>query len=50
MKVTVISLWRDSESYINKALEQMEALEKYSKDVEFEYYFYENDIILQLNY
>ena len=43
MKITVFSLWRDSESYINKALSQVEALEANNKDVEFEYYFYEND-------
>jgi len=43
MKVTVFSLWRDSESYINRALSQVEALEANNKDVEFEYYFYEND-------
>ena len=43
MKITVFSLWRDSESYINEALERVKALEANNKDVEFEYYFYEND-------
>ena len=43
MKVTIFSLWRDSEPYINKALSQVEALEANNKEVEFEYYFYEND-------
>jgi len=43
MKVTIFSLWRDSESYIDKALSQVEALEANNKEVEFEYYFYEND-------
>ena len=43
MKITVFSLWRDSEPYIDKALSQVKALEENSKEVEFEYYFYEND-------
>ena len=43
MKITVFSLWRDSESYIDKALSQVKALEANNKEVEFEYYFYEND-------
>ena len=43
MKITVFSLWRDSESYIDKALSQAKALEANNKDVKFEYYFYEND-------
>ena len=43
MKVTIFSLWRDSESYIQRALSQVKALEANNKDVQFEYYFYEND-------
>ncbi len=43
MKITVFSLWRDSEPYIDKALSDIEALEANNKEVEFEYYFYEND-------
>ena len=43
MKITVFSLWRDSVSYIDKALSNIKALESNNKDIEFEYYFYEND-------
>ena len=43
MKVTIFSLWRDSQPYIDRALSQLEALEINNKDVKFEYYFYEND-------
>jgi cellulose synthase/poly-beta-1,6-N-acetylglucosamine synthase-like glycosyltransferase len=43
MKITVFSLWRDSEPYIDKALSNIKALEANNKEVEFEYYFYEND-------
>ncbi len=40
MKITVISLFRDSEKNLNKYFKRLEALEK---RYEMEYYFYEND-------
>ena len=43
MKVSVISIWRDAGEDIHRRLKLWEDLEKYSSDVEFEYFFYEND-------
>tara|TARA_R100000664_G_C2756216_1_gene144045 strand:+ start:1635 stop:3272 length:1638 start_codon:yes stop_codon:yes gene_type:complete len=40
-KISVCALWRDSESHINRTLNQFEDLEEL--DFDFEYYFYEND-------
>jgi len=40
MKISVISLWRNSGTYIEDALKRLERLERY---YEMDYYFYEND-------
>ena len=42
MKISIISLFRDSESYIHNCLSRLERLEK-NTDASFEYMFYEND-------
>lgn len=42
-KISVFSLWRDSESYIHRTLSQLEAIEKNNPDISFSYFFYEND-------
>jgi hypothetical protein len=42
-RIAIYSLWRDSEPHINRTLGQLEDLE--SLDIDFEYYFYENDSI-----
>ena len=42
MRISIFSLFRDSESYIKRALKQFNDLEK-NTDAEFSYYFYEND-------
>ena len=42
MKITIISIFRDSEPTINNCLNQLDALEKNTK-ASFEYFFYEND-------
>ena len=40
MKISVISLWRNSSAYIDEALKRLEGLEK---KYDMDYYFYEND-------
>lgn len=45
IKFSVFSLWRDSESYVYRTLKQLEALEKQHPEIEFSYFFYENDSI-----
>jgi len=40
MKISVISLWRNSSTYIDEALKRLEGLEK---KYDMDYYFYEND-------
>jgi hypothetical protein len=42
-KISVFSLWRDSESYIQRSLKQLESLELQHPEIEFSYFFYEND-------
>ena len=42
MKITIISIFRDSEPIINNCLQQLDELEK-NTDASFEYFFYEND-------
>jgi hypothetical protein len=42
-KISVFSLWRDSESYIQRSLKQLEDLESKHPEIEFSYFFYEND-------
>ena len=42
-KISVFSLWRDSESYIYRSLKQLESIEEQNQDIEFSYFFYEND-------
>lgn len=44
MKITVLSLFRDSESTIHECLKRLESLEE-NTDSEFEYSFYENDSV-----
>ncbi len=43
LKISVFSLWRDSEKYINRTLNQLEEIEKNYPAIEFSYFFYEND-------
>lgn len=42
MRISIFSLFRDSEGYINDCLDRLDNLEK-STDAKFEYFFYEND-------
>jgi hypothetical protein len=44
-KISIFSLWRDSESYIQRTLSQLEAIENKHPNIEFSYFFYENDSI-----
>jgi hypothetical protein len=44
MKISVLSLFRDSESYIHDCLHRLEDLEK-NTNAEFSYFFYENDSV-----
>lgn len=43
MKISVLSLWRNSQKHIHRTLAQLESLEKKHSDIDFSYYFYEND-------
>ena len=42
MKISVMSLFRDSESYIARTLKQFEDMSRI-EDIDFEFFFYEND-------
>ena len=42
MKITIISIFRDSELYIHNCLKSLDSLEQ-KTDAKFEYFFYEND-------
>ena len=42
MKITIISIFRDSEPTMHNCLKQLDELEKNTK-ASFEYFFYEND-------
>ena len=42
-KVSVFSLWRDSKSYIQRTLKQLESLEQNNPEISFSYFFYENE-------
>ena len=42
-KISVLSMFRDSESYIENALRQLDSLERETLGFSFEYFFYEND-------
>ena len=44
-KISIFSLWRDSEDYIRRTLKQLEDLETEYPEIEFSYFFYENDSI-----
>ena len=44
-KISVFSMWRDSESYIHRTLNQLEDIEKNNPEISFSYYFYENDSV-----
>lgn len=43
MKISVFSLWRDAENYIQRTLSMLEAVESQNSQLEFSYFFYEND-------
>lgn len=43
MKISVFSLWRDSESYVARTLSALEAMERQNPHIQFSYFFYEND-------
>lgn len=45
LKISVFSLWRNSEKYIEKTLKSLEEIENNNKDISFSYYFYENDSV-----
>ena len=42
-KISVLSMFRDSESYLAEALHRLDALERETETFSFEYFFYEND-------
>ena len=42
-KISVLSMFRDSESYLAEALHRLDALERDTETFSFEYFFYEND-------
>lgn len=44
-KISVFSLWRDSESHIRRTLSQLEEIERNNPEISFSYFFYENDSI-----
>ena len=44
MKISVFSLFRDSQSHIHRTLSQFEEMLNI-EDIEFEFFFYENDSI-----
>tara|TARA_R110000824_G_scaffold33234_1_gene106607 strand:+ start:1262 stop:2092 length:831 start_codon:yes stop_codon:yes gene_type:complete len=44
-KVSILSMFRDSEDYIFDALNRLEKLEQSTSNCVFEYYFYENDSV-----
>jgi hypothetical protein len=43
MKISVLSMFRDSEAYIEDTLARLASLEDAEPSVDFEYFFYEND-------
>jgi hypothetical protein len=43
ISISILALWRDAASYIDDALRMLEGLEEAYSDIDFEYYFYEND-------
>jgi hypothetical protein len=45
MKVSVLSMFRDSEEYLGGTLERLSSLEEQESSIEFEYFFYENDSV-----
>ena len=45
MKVSVLSMFRDSEEYLGGTLERLSSLEEQEPSIEFEYFFYENDSV-----
>lgn len=42
-KISVLSMFRDSEQYLSETFERLEALEQNTQGFSFEYFFYEND-------
>jgi len=44
-KISVLSMFRDSETYVSESLHRLDALEKETESFSFEYFFYENDSI-----
>ena len=45
MKISVLSMFRDSESYLEDTLARLSSLEDAEPSVDFEYFFYENDSV-----
>jgi len=45
MKISVLSMFRDSEDYLQSALERLSLLESSDPSIDFEYFFYENDSV-----
>lgn len=43
MKISVLGLWRDSEKYASRTLDNLSHIISQNQDIEFEFYFYEND-------
>ena len=44
-RISILSMFRDSEKYLHDAFERLEALDKATPEFEFEYFFYENDSV-----
>jgi len=45
VKISVLSLWRDSMKHIHRTFSQLESLEARHPDIDFSYFFYENDSV-----
>ena len=42
-RISVLSMFRDSEKYLHDTFDRLEALDKATPQFEFEYFYYEND-------
>lgn len=45
MKISILSMFRDSEDYLHAALDRLSRLESVDSSIDFEYFFYENDSV-----
>jgi len=45
IEISVFSLWRDSEKYIERTLSKLDDIEKRHPEISFSYFFYENDSV-----